>query len=510
MALTSQARGRLGIMMTAAFVMVASACGSTVHWSETVAAGGSGRGIDNDGPIDTPRAGEVRPPDKSGNPEDPTSIGPGPSLGSGGSLSRGTTQGRSEASTPGESAKSGPGFTAKEIYIGYGTANSFDSAVGNLGGNSDHGKQDPYAKAVAKYINAHGGIAGRKIVLVFHDIDTVGYLNNPSNGAQAACEAWTNDRRVFAATNFLDSEVLAACLARRKVVYVLPTPQVVRPERVLAQLTPYLYAPTTPSIERIVRTMVSRADALGYFNGWDHATGRPSNEDVKIGVLANRSSYGADVVRLISQELRRHGRTVAASQVLHGDPAQKSSQVNNAAVRFRNADVTHVIPASIGLRDLAIVWEQQRYRPRYALGMAFQPRNAQGEAPEQLARTLGVGYNPMMDVDNERDPGAFSSANTRCREIMKNAGLDTSSRDALALMLGTCAAFDFLDTAVENGGLSVDGVRRGAGAIGAIPSAATFGTTFRNGRADGAAAIRDIAYRDRCECFEYVSENRGM
>lgn len=396
--------------------------------------------------------------------------------------------------------------------MGFGTsegAEAFRRSAGVGGAVAGH---EEVAKAIISDINARGGVAGRKIVPAFYDFPTSG---EPNAQAQAACVRWTEDRPVFAVVNgmagVVADETLTACLAQRQTPLLQIGP-VIRPRSVYSRYAPYLYAPAEPTLERLVPVWMQLAAANGYFDGWDTIAGRPGSAQTKIGILSFRPAYGSDFTRVVRQELGRRSQRVAATFEFSGDAARVGDEMNQAVLRFREAEVTHVISSSSILLFFTPAAEAQRYRPRYAVTSDNAPRAVQTMAPEgQMAGALGVGFLPTRDVDNARDPGDVSAATTRCRRIMQKAGQDTSSRTAFHLMAKSCDAFNLLAAAIEKGGLSPAGMHRGVQAVGSIPSASTFRMLFPGGRFDGASAVRDLAYRNNCSCFAYMSrKNHGM
>lgn len=506
-----------------ASILVLSACGSTVQWAGTVN-DGDGRMIKNDG------LGLPEPPKSETGRERPTVVpGTGTKSGSTRESTQVITDGHQTGgdSQPGlrgpqdvasSGSGSGRGYTHKEIFVGYATFKALESTGSALGlEGADVGDQEAVAKAIINDINSRGGVAGRKLVPVFYDIKFEEADRNPDAAAQKACARWTEDRPVFAAINqiiAIPDKTLITCLAKRQTPLVHVGP-VLRPQSIFSRFTPYLYAPTFPSLERLMHPWMQRAAAHGYFMGWNATTGGPSSGDVKIGILSDRSRYGPDFTRVVRQEMDRQRRLVAATFEWSGGLSNASNEMNQAVLRFRNAGVTHVIASNGALFFFSTAAASQNYWPRYTVSTDNQPtilqRNSPREPRNSLTGAMGVGWNPTLDVDSARDPGDVSAAQTRCRKIMRQAGQNTSMRDAFALHVRACDGFNLLVTAIKKGGLSATGIQRGVEAMGSILSASTFRVSFPHGRPDGAGAVRDLAYHNNCECFAYLNRtNHGM
>lgn len=499
----------------AAVVMLTSACGSTVQYSARV--GPEDSGLDELGPPG-PDSG-VDPGRKAGV----AAIGPG----SGDALGRGGSGDRSVASrttspghgmgprSPSFAPGSGPGFTRNEIFIGFGSASDADKFMGAAGVDSNVGDMRGYARAVVTDINSRGGVLNRKLSLVIHDYTTQDLFKNPSGAAQAACDRWINDSRVLAVISLpgfrVTDEVLGSCLSRNRIPYAN---HYERPDSFYDRFGPYVYAPVAPSTERAVRVLVDRLAATGYFAKWDYNTGRPGSLPVKIGILTNNAGYAKAFENEARKALARHGRSVASMYRFSGDLERAADQFNQAAVQFRRANVTHVISADLFINGTTKFWERQNYNPRYSLSTNVAPRAAdphedRAAAKNQLVGAIGVGYSPSRDVTRRQMPH-LGDAEKRCRAVMKNAGYDLSSSQAWNVMAATCDLFNFYVNTIKKGGLSPEGVQRGAQAVRSLSSAYTFRTSFPLGRGHGAAAVRDLAYREDCECMKYISANRGM
>lgn len=511
MPLENVLRTTLLCTLASVIAVALSACGSTVQ----------------EGAISTDRQlGErgseesLSPVDSLADPEDVASSGDPatdvpltttPSQRGGNSGSRTTSSGGSTPELTGEAT--GRGFSEEEIYIGYSTQKNIGVVLNATGTNADFGDQEAIARAVVDDINRQGGIAGRKIVLVFYDIPTGG--SSPAANAQAACTRWTEDRPVFAVLTlpaFGAEETLSACLARQS------TPQLnqsvlLRPDSAYSRFAPYLYAPSQPTTERFIPGWVQRVDERRYFAGWDTLRGVPSNSGAKVGVLSRKNFYGADFTRVMRGELERRSRPVAAAAEWSGDYSSVSNEMNAAVLRFREAGVTHVMSSGIGeLMFFTQAAASQNYRPRYAISTNHAPASLlTSVAPRgQLVGALGAGYQPAMDVGNNRDPGD-SAARTHCRKIMEEAGQDTSDRLAFSLMVLACDGFNLIKAGIERGNFSSDGLQKGIAAMDSMDSAATFHMSFSGGRPDGVTALRDLAYSDACDCFAYLDDvNRPL
>ncbi len=408
----------------------------------------------------------------------------------------------------------GLGFNGEEIFIGVDYIKDAEQEAGSLGFSTSWGDQQMQNRAIAQAINKRGGLAGRKVILVQHGYNARDFIHNPNVAAQEACVRWTEDRPVFAAitvSGYLGDKTLSSCLAQRK------TPQIaqniiVRPEAEYRRLAPYLYTASWPSMDRHARVWINRLKAQEYFaGGWDINAGVPGKEPTRVGILSTRQFYGEEFRSIIRRELDRVGIPVAAEFEL-----SEMSEAQSAVLRFRQANVTHVITGVTGTAALFMTTaESQNYRPRYALQSNMNPELLLRNVPRhQLTGSIGVGNAPSLDVNNAQDPGPISNAEAQCRHIMENAGQNTRDRGAWRLMVSKCDGWRLLADAVDRGSLSSTQLHEGVQSMKRMDSAMTFKIEFVQGRYSGGSAVRDLVFESSCgnsACFSYAdSHNHGM
>lgn len=412
-------------------------------------------------------------------------------------------------------AASGRGFTSTEVYVGYGTENGSDGFSQSLGFESDSGDREAHAKAIVRDLNARGGLAGRKVRLVLYDYPIPGSIQNGDASAQAACERWTRDQPVFAVVNIpaFGDRTLISCLAKRRTP-LISSINGLRPRALYERYKMYLYSPAWPSNERLIPVWIRRLATTGYFRGWDTRAGQPNSANVRTGLLSIKEGYGSEWTSAMRAELVRNSQVVAATYncTCHADTI--SNEMSEAVLKFSQNGVTHVMAQVQMLSLFSQTAESQRYRPRYAISSSQIPNRLTNNHPNANAQyngALGVGHIPTLDVDNARDPGHVSSAQSRCEKIMKAAGQDTTKRRALRLMVQACDGFNVLRLGIERGGLSPQGLLNGIQEIRSLAPASTFAILFTNGRADGPAAVRDLKFKRDCTCFSYISsDSHGM
>lgn len=495
----------------ATLVFFASACGSTVQWSGAIQGDGVGEAL-TEGELSLVDPGK----DTQARAQDATAESDIHAAEQGKLVDSPGANKPDQAITSSQTVRargSGPhearrGVTANEIFIGYATFKGGDEGTRSLGFDTNYGDWEGQARAIVKDINARGGVGGRKLVLVFHDVPTSDSINRRDAAAQAMCARWTEDQPVFAAINVthtVSQNTLAACMAKRQTRLIqVNTSQ--PPRSFYTRHLPYIYAPAEASMERILPRWIQRAAVNGYFDGgWDASPSAPGPEPTKVGIISIRTSWGADFTRIIRKELIRQGRDLAATAEYSGDSSRLANEMSQAAIRFQNSGVTHIITQGAVPLFFSTAAESQHYRPRYAIYSGNSPKSIESRS-DQMKGALGVGYVPTSDVQSARDPGDIGDARRKCREIMEKAGQNTSSRDAFDLMVRACDGFSFLKTAIESGGLSAGEFEQGVRQTNSLQAASTFRISFANGRSDGVDAIRDLGFSENCKCFMYLNK----
>jgi len=402
---------------------------------------------------------------------------------------------------------SGFGFTAKEVFIGVAYDSTLSQELGGAGiGSASVGDQHQQVDAIVADLNAHGGIAGRRVVPVFYDTKGMSSQNDPNTLAQAACSFWTQDHKVFAAMTYvvqMDNTALYACLAKKHVVFV---PLAGESQETFQRYSPYLWSPAGTTPEAVAPVWAQRLRALGYFTGWDPTLGQAGSGAPVIGLLYgngmhnNQRQLDQAFVTSVKKALAAVGVRVAESAEISND----QSTLASAVLRFRNSHVTHVI-GDYSVVNFTAAAESQHYRPRYGQssfsgGVAmklFAP-------PGQLHGSVGIGWVPSGDVEADRDPG--SPAETRCRSIMEKDGQSTNVRLAWFAMTWACDTFSFLAQAIPASGLLPENLPSAAARFPRTSGSFTFSLAYPGGRPFGVAAARDVAYEDACNCFVYLSK----
>jgi ABC-type branched-subunit amino acid transport system substrate-binding protein len=402
---------------------------------------------------------------------------------------------------PGGPTGTAAGVTPTTIKIGVYTANGFGSFAAQFGASIATGNNTSQAQAVIDYLNKHGGIAGRKIVPVFHDFDITAAQTNIATEYQAACDTWVHDNRVYAMVTPVGTadDTLYECLSKAGVVTVSAGDS--KDATFFQKYGDWFYEPTDMNLRRILVTMVDGLSGAGFFGA------RP-----KIGVVfPDVPNDNAAVEHGLKPALARHGLKLEAAFAAPTD-ASAQPAYKNAVLRFKAAGITHVLftSASSPFQFMADS-ESQQYHPRYGLESKNSPSTLQGISSASAQRgAMGIGWQPMNDVDAAHDPGTISARQALCLKLMKDSGQDTSARATAVFGLWYCDNLLFLrDALLHAPSFAPAGLRQGAESLTSLESATTFRSRLGpNLLHDGACAYRVFAFKDDCSCYQYVSPLR--
>jgi hypothetical protein len=210
--------------------------------------------------------------------------------------------------------------------------------------------------------------------------------------------------------------------------------------------------------------------------------------------------------------LARHGLSLAQSFATAND-SSSTSQYSSAVLQFRAAGITHVMFTFQGSPLLFMTnADNQKYYPKYGLHSRSSPASLlQGNAPDAAQRgSMGIGWQPMNDVDSAHDPGIINARQKLCLDLIRKAGQDTSVRATALVGLWICDNLFFLQDVFKKApDFSLAGFRAGAEALTSLDMASTFRSGLAPGRLhDGASLYRLFAYKADCKCYQYTSPLR--
>lgn len=407
---------------------------------------------------------------------------------------------------------SGRGFTASTLNVGFGVSSDDSAAVLSafgVAGLEDLGDPKAQFNAVLKDINAHGGIAGRKVVAVFHGYDTTEIINNPSGAAQKACADMNEDHKIVAMLGpGVTNDTAKSCFTKAGIPMLVPAGLENPPA---FRASTYNRYPGYIGIggmngDRFFGTAVERMHGSGFFEKWNTGSGKPGGtQPVKIGALVLDNASGTETLATYNRALAKFGMKVSEVTRLPEDVSSAIAVGTSAVLRYRSAGITHVLGITIPFASTA---QQQGYHPRYFVNVAFQVV-AQSSSEKQLNGAMTFGYQPMFDTDVQHYPGDPNANTTKCVNVMKASGQPPTNNQMKLSMVTTCDMLYTLKAAVDStgGDLSTAGIIRGYESLGTkAPIGSTWVNEFGPGEHASARALRDMVYNAGCKCFFYADK----
>jgi len=486
---TSAPRWVCGVVV-AMGAMTTVGCGSTVQGSFDGA-----RGDDVNTIPTSERIGHGDGP--SGRPPDGVT---GRSPGTGGAAEGGA--GRAPATTgEGHSAPLPSTASAERGPIRLGFI-SFSSAAQKIG--ADNGQTftvQNVEKALVAQLNAQGGLAGRRIVAHYENID--GASSDYSTQLQAACSAFSQDHDVAAVLGLIGfySESFEKCLTDAKTPHVSgdwnagDTTNYAR--------FPLLFTPTAVSLDRRMETMLTRLSAAGDISA-QHRLGV---------VLESCPQSERAFSRTFVPTARRLGLDLAETHrfdCLNGldDAGGGSAQATNAVLRFsaRGVDrVTFVSNDPSAALFFILAAQQQGYHPHYLMSSVDVPQVlAPNLDSEALQNIHGVGWLPATDVLR---PGKATSAGQRCLALVARGGIHASSPLDYLSAYAVCDSVFLLERMLQLTQGHADAAALSAAArssgLGFGGASVHGGVTAFGQRRDGPARGALFGFDRACSCLAY-------
>jgi ABC-type branched-subunit amino acid transport system substrate-binding protein len=398
--------------------------------------------------------------------------------------------------------KAGFGVTDTTIRIGIFTADF--AGLQNVKGFNT-GNPQIQAKAAADWVNANGGIAGRKIELFFGGVPATS--RNWDADEQAVCSYFAEDAKVFATIYTILSEgrTLQPCLARRGIPLIAPAGGP-HDQKVMSQNPNTLYYPSGQNMTRASATYVDGLVAGGFFTPTDKiGLVRPNDETY------TRATNEGLKPRLAAANLTLDDEAALDAQTSLNDTASAMPPV---VLRFQQRGITKVLFLDNGTLGPLFVTQagSQAYYPKYGFSSLSNPNFFVANTPPQtLAGSMGVGWLPALDVAAQQEPKMGASA-ARCADLMAKAGEGGVDRSGVMVQRNLCDGLGFLKLALDQASeLTPIGLAARTDVMGtSFEATDTFATRFGPGIRDGAAQARLFTYDGGCRCYQYTGSPRAI
>lgn len=448
-----------------------------------------------------------------------------PGTGSTGGTTSGTQGTGGEGLPPvGSGLQQGLGVTKDKVYIGvpYLTDGSAaNAAIGAAGLTTGDTKAD--AQAVIDDVNAHGGVAGRKLVPVFV-AESATSSDTKQHQDEVACSSMTEDHRVLAVAGTGVSSEMEDCLTKHGVIQV-DANVILDPDDEVFREHPGYFEMDTLSQDRMMADEVKTLRRLDYFSGWDTTLGAPGPGRPKIGIISvDVPEWERPLTHVLLPALARLGYQVNPNDIrrihnpdTYSEDSATVAQVENAVLRFHSDGVTHVIDLDPS-GGLALFFgptaRSQNYYPRYGIttGSGAQAIHDQGGLTnKQLNGAVGLGWLPNLDLPLGKSKPYLTSSTERCLQVIKKrTGQTFTDVNAAGFALGTCDQIYLIADAINAAGKVINGdtVRAGIERMRSrfIPASLP-ASYFSPQQHDGVRYGYDMQWFESCSCIRYVGRH---
>jgi hypothetical protein len=374
-------------------------------------------------------------------------------------------------------------------------------SVINLGGeigNSAVGFRtdlDKVANAAAAGINATGGVACRKLRIKVYKVNPL-----DQNDQRAKCLDMVDDKpfAVIDWAGFLNP-ASRTCFAEAKLPYQSLAP--VNQEEI-SRAFPYMYS-QAPTTDRDMQNFVFEAADRGWFE--------PGKGFRKIGLLldaCNQKANSALITNLAKVGVPREKTSAFTTSECGG--LASSSEISQAFVQHRNANVSHVYFGVNGA-------DAQNY-VRQADGASWKPKymvsdSAGATLPEGERSNWPEGFNGALAVTSlrtgELNSGIRHPLVDPCFAWMQKANIQPPKREEFGL-LATCDLFRLFAAAANAAGpqLNRSTLLGSLPKVGRFEGAQHIGAVFdRPGKVTGGDHIRAIQWHVDCKCWKVLDRN---
>ncbi|HYZ92010.1 MAG TPA: hypothetical protein VFA34_06395 [Actinomycetota bacterium] len=386
------------------------------------------------------------------------------------------------------------------IKIGFHYSENIDAAYRAFGAEGEFVDFPVTINKLVDYVNAHGGLGGRKIVPFIYGTD-------PLNGtfpaqAEEACTYFAEDAKVSFVVSgaILPEDNMPACHAKRGLPLVWSYHYLLG-RQAFDRYADYLYMPQMIGTYRFGFYADALASA-GYFD-----------RGAKIGLIRYDTAVHKEFAdAVIKPGLSRHKQKLTAEAAITkpesasraGDSA---SQISSAMLRFRNAGVDHVLFSPSG-GAIPLLWgptsESQGYYPRLAFtSLDIGNFVTDNLSDRQLNRAVYIGWMPAGDTYMQYTPKDDADLE-HCKQA-------TGVRDDTD-MVRFCDGLFFLKAAFDRTpSFGVKGLRTAVERLGtAFGSPWSLTTRFAPGRHDGVSSYRLMRFYADCSCFKYVGSPHAV
>ncbi|WP_300678067.1 ABC transporter substrate-binding protein [Nocardioides sp.] len=397
----------------------------------------------------------------------------------------------------------GPGVTSGSVKVDF-IATDLDAVKKYTGFNTAAvGDQRAQVQALQDWVNAHGGLGGKKMEALYRLYDA--QSDSPAAEEQM-CNKITQDDKAFAVVMTGQYQTNARPCYTERQTMVLDASLYAMSQDYFADASPYLWTASFPEYDAFVRSYVKVLSQQAFFRG-----------QKSVGLVAADSPLNRSTIeRLAVPLLQKAGVTPVVSWVDTTDTGTLFEGLTQAAVTFRSKKIDRIM--FLGGSRLASIFAsvaatQDGFAPRYAISSFDNPtffvNNPNTIPAGTMDGMVGIGFHPPQDIPDSEDPFPSGKAETQCLEIYRAAGITFASREAARIALPYCDATLLLKLGADNRaadtGFNAAALTQAIDAHGSeFQTASGFGNRLGAGGRAASGAYRVLTYDEAKGHFVYV------
>ncbi|MHB8341010.1 MAG: hypothetical protein ACYDB7_07525 [Mycobacteriales bacterium] len=414
-------------------------------------------------------------------------------------------------------------MTPTAIYVGIGYETNGNTANAALGAAKiTQGDPQADAQAVVKDINAHGGLAGRRLVPVWNALNAES-TESYSTIDEQACQNYTVDNHSFVVVDSGLTPNFLACVARTSIQ--ISGGGIIQYQKATFRTYPYLISDNVIDLDRAWAAETPMLVRQNYFAPWDVNLGQPGTGTAaaKIGILAyDQPDWSHALYHELLPSLASYGYHVSPADIYSVTYPTSSSQDGSAIADISSAElhmhadgVDHVLIMD-GNGDLTLYYSNdaysQHYYPRYGVDTAdgVGALVAGGVMqPAEAAGAEGLGWAPTLDLPATMtgDNSAYSNPSRRhCIKVMNAAGQTFSSTNAESIALGYCDELYLVQRVIDSihGRITRNSFIAALDALGyGFQASEVMQEFFGPNNHEGVIRGYDMRYDASCQCTPY-------
>jgi len=374
---------------------------------------------------------------------------------------------------------------------------------------ADMGDANAQANAMANYVNAHGGIAGKSMAPL---VKAFNAQNANAATEQSICQ-YFQGASAFAVVLAGQIHYSTRDCYRQYGMIALEGSNYGFPGNFYSQRSPNEWSPIFPDYDQTERSLVSSLQAQNWF---------PASKKVGVAYWQD-PPYQQVFDQTLKPALSAIGVSADPYGINNADVSSIEQGLHGAIQHFETSGITNVM--FIGSDPLApfFVVDAQAEHATFVYGLSSwdSPSYLMNNQAGQMGGAAGIGFFPEEDVNDSQYAWPAPGMESLCLSIYKAANLPDYNNwhDRQDSSYSTKQAISVCENSLlvqyvanrEAGGLTVGNWAASAEHVGgALQMASPLQTYLAPGRHTGGAAFRRISWDGSCTCFRYVTGNLGF